>query len=158
MQNVAATVPVPDGKTVRVMSGQVTLSGEALANANGPQDEVLVVAGQLIITTPVKHVGFAQLITMGQVLAPVGSETALGAGLSRMSGQVAYYPYTEGAAVRVRIGTTRLTPTDLAAWQAMRQELDFRAEARRAQHRFRHDPAAYLATLESQLLQSSLPP
>ena len=51
-----------------------------------------------------------------------------------------------------------LTPTDLAAWQAMRQELDFRAEARRAQHRFRHDPAAYLATLESQLLQSSLPP
>ena len=51
-----------------------------------------------------------------------------------------------------------LTPTDLAAWQAMRQELDFRAEARRAQHRFRHDPAAYLATLETQLLQSSLPP
>lgn len=51
-----------------------------------------------------------------------------------------------------------LTPTDLTAWQAIRQELDFRAESRRAQHRFRHDPAAYLATLETQLLQSSLPP
>lgn len=51
-----------------------------------------------------------------------------------------------------------LMPTDLLAWQAMRQELNFRAEARRAQHRFRHDPAAYLATLESRLLQSSLPP
>jgi hypothetical protein len=49
MRNVAATVPVPDGKTVRVMSGQVTLSGEALAYADGPQDQVLVVAGQLII-------------------------------------------------------------------------------------------------------------
>jgi len=51
-----------------------------------------------------------------------------------------------------------LTPTDLAAWQTLRQELDFRAEARRAQHRFRHDPAAYLATLETQLLPSRLPP
>lgn len=51
-----------------------------------------------------------------------------------------------------------LTPTDLAAWQALRRELDFRAETRRAQHRFRRDPAAYLATLETQLLQSSLPP
>ena len=54
-----------------------------------------------------------------------------------------------------------LMPTDLLAWQAMRQELNFRAEARRAQHRFRHNPAAYLATLETletQLLQSGLPP
>ena len=51
-----------------------------------------------------------------------------------------------------------LTPTDLAAWQTLRLELDFRAGARQAQHRFRHDPAAYLATLETQLLQSSLPP
>jgi hypothetical protein len=31
-----------------------------------------------------------------------------------MSGQVVYYPYTAGAAVRVRTGTTRLTATDLA--------------------------------------------
>jgi len=84
MQNVAATVPVPDGKKIRVMSGQVTLSGEALANVDGPQDEVFVVAGQLIITTPVQRVGYAQFITIGQVVAPVGSETALGAGLTRM--------------------------------------------------------------------------
>jgi hypothetical protein len=96
------------------MTGQVTLSGEALANADGPQDEVLVVAGQLIITTPVQRVGFAQLITMGQVVAPVGSETALGAGLSRMSGQVVYYPYTPGAAVHVLCGSTRITGAELA--------------------------------------------
>jgi len=51
-----------------------------------------------------------------------------------------------------------LMPPDLLAWQARRQALDFRAEARRAQHRFRHDPAAYLATLETRLLLSSLPP
>jgi hypothetical protein len=114
MHNVAATLPIPDGKTVRVMSGQVILSGEALANADGPQDEVLVVAGQLIITTPVQRVGFSQLITMGQVVAPAGSETALGAGLSRMSGQVVYYPYTPGATVQVLYGSTRITGAELA--------------------------------------------
>jgi hypothetical protein len=114
MQDVAATVPIPDGKRVRVMSGQVTLSGEALANTDGPADEVLVVVGQLVITTPVQRVGFAQLISIGQVIAPVGSETALGAGLTRMTGQIAYYPYTPGAAVQVLIGTTRITGADLA--------------------------------------------
>jgi len=33
MENVAATVPIPDGKRVKVMSGQVMLSGEALAGS-----------------------------------------------------------------------------------------------------------------------------
>src|SRR5579859_7208496 len=96
MQNVAATVPIPDGKTVRVLSGQVTLSGEALANAEGSHDDILVVAGQLIITSPVERVGYSQFITMGQVIAPTGSQTGLGAGLTRMSGQVMYYPYSPG--------------------------------------------------------------
>src|SRR3954469_14344669 len=31
MQHVAATVPIPDGKKVKVMSGQIVLSGEALS-------------------------------------------------------------------------------------------------------------------------------
>jgi hypothetical protein len=114
MHNVAATVPIPDGKTVRVMSGQVTMSGEALANAERPQDEVLVMAGQLVITTPVQRVGYAQFITMGQVIAPTGSETALGAGLTRMTGQIVYYPFTPGATVRVVTGATRLSAADVA--------------------------------------------
>src|ERR1700737_2623976 len=50
MQNVAATVPIPDGKRVRVMSGQVVLSGEALSTGDGPTDDILVIAGQLVIT------------------------------------------------------------------------------------------------------------
>jgi hypothetical protein len=114
MHNVAATVPVPDGKAVKVMSGQMTLSGEALASSNSSSDEVLVVAGQLFITTPVEHVGYAQLIVIGQVIAPAGSETALGAGLTRMSGQVAYYPYTPGGTVRLLTNSTRMSGTELA--------------------------------------------
>jgi len=100
MQNVAATVPIPDGRRVKVMSGQVVLSGEALANPDTEQGDILVVAGQLVITTPVERVGHQQIIVMGQLVAPAGSETGLGAALSRLSGQSLYYPYTPGATVK----------------------------------------------------------
>ena len=42
---------------------------------------------------------------------------------------------------------------DREAWQRLREQLDTRAESRRAQRRFRRDPTAYLAKLEQQLLQ-----
>ncbi len=50
-----------------------------------------------------------------------------------------------------------LRPADLAAWQEVRTVLEARHERRRASRRFRRDPAAYLAALEAQLLQSGLP-
>jgi hypothetical protein len=42
---------------------------------------------------------------------------------------------------------------DRAAWQALRRQLDERAETRRAQRRFRRDADRYLAALECQFLQ-----
>src|SRR5437763_10201408 len=51
-----------------------------------------------------------------------------------------------------------LRPVDLAQWHAVRQSLEDRHETRRAQLRFRRDPAAYLTQLEDLLLQLSLPP
>jgi hypothetical protein len=50
-----------------------------------------------------------------------------------------------------------LRPTDLPAWQALRQQLRTRQDARCAQRRFRHDPDAYLAALEDALVRASLP-
>lgn len=50
-----------------------------------------------------------------------------------------------------------LLPLDLARWGALRRQLAVRHEARRAQRRFRRDPAAYLADLEDQLLKPALP-
>ena len=44
-----------------------------------------------------------------------------------------------------------LQPTDLAAWTTLRAQLARRQEARRAQRRFRRDPDAYLAALETAL-------
>jgi hypothetical protein len=58
----------------------------------------------------------------------------------------------------VRFGPAQLRPHDPAALAQMRQELEQRQEARRAQYRFRRDPDAYLQRAESLLLGSSLPP
>ncbi len=42
---------------------------------------------------------------------------------------------------------------DREAWQNLRKQLATRAESRRAQRRFRNDPASYLTKLEQQLLK-----
>lgn len=46
-----------------------------------------------------------------------------------------------------------LRPLSLACWRALRAHLSQRQETRRAQRRFRRDPAAYLAKLEAGLLK-----
>jgi hypothetical protein len=48
--------------------------------------------------------------------------------------------------------TEKLRLKDREAWCKLRQELERRAETRRAQRRFRRDPGAYLSKLEQQLL------
>lgn len=62
-----------------------------------------------------------------------------------------------GASRLLTISATQLRVTDLNAWRTLRQQLEFRHEARRMQLRFRRDPDAYLATLEQRLLTPSLP-
>jgi hypothetical protein len=62
-----------------------------------------------------------------------------------------------GASRLLAVTATVLCLTDVAAWRALRQQLDYRHEARRMQLRFRRDPKAYLAALEQRLLTSSLP-
>src|SRR4051795_11337 len=50
-----------------------------------------------------------------------------------------------------------LRPGYVPRWRGLRAELEARRESRRKQHRFRHDPAGYLAGLEQQCLQLLLP-
>src|ERR671931_1660508 len=45
MERVAATVPIPDGQRVRVFTGQIVLSGDALAAPADGTQESLVVTG-----------------------------------------------------------------------------------------------------------------
>jgi len=50
-----------------------------------------------------------------------------------------------------------IRPREIEGWRALRASLEERRETRRAQLRFRRDPAAYLAKLEEQLLKQILP-
>jgi hypothetical protein len=50
-----------------------------------------------------------------------------------------------------RFQGTDLRPPNLARWRALRQHLTHCQDARRAQRRFRRNPAAYLARLEADL-------
>jgi hypothetical protein len=71
------------------------------------------------------------------------------------------------AAVRLVAATaTRLNPptvhelahVDRQRWRELRQKLDRRRHTRTLQTRFRRDPEAYLAALEQQASQLTLPP
>jgi hypothetical protein len=61
-------------------------------------------------------------------------------------------------ASRLRLfGEYDLWHPNLERWASLRQSLELRQEARRQQGRFRKDPDAYLAALETTLLKRSLP-
>ena len=66
------------------------------------------------------------------------------------------------AAVATRLQpltAAELPPANVAAWQALRRQVETRHAARREQARFRRDPAAYLAVLEDRLAaKPALPP
>lgn len=61
-----------------------------------------------------------------------------------------------GASRLFSFSAADLQLTDVTAWHALRQQLDYRHEGRRSQLRFRRDPQAYLASLEQCLLTPSL--
>jgi hypothetical protein len=114
MHGVGSIVPVPDGEHVKphVLVGSVQLSGEALANPQGEGLHILVVVGGLVITSPVEKVGYDQIVVVGHVLAPEGSEGALGGGITNLQGAIHYYP--AGAKVKVHDGVVKLSGKALA--------------------------------------------
>jgi len=70
----------PDGESgpfVKVLSGQVRLTGAALANRTGEPSDILVAAGQVIITGEVGPIGYSQILVAGQVLAPEAAQAEL---------------------------------------------------------------------------------
>jgi hypothetical protein len=63
------------------------------------------------------------------------------------------------AATRLRpIEASDLVPSDLKAWRELRGSLERRQAVRTLGRRFRHDPVAYLRSLEESLIKQTLPP
>lgn len=108
MSDVSAIIPVAAGAHVRVHTGSVLLGGDALAEPGG-DNEILVVTGALIVTSPVPRVGYSEIVVTGSVLGPRGSESTLGAGLTRVTGSVDYYTYAEGQQFKQFAGQVKVS-------------------------------------------------
>jgi hypothetical protein len=107
---VANTIFVPDGANVRVHTGALVVGGDGLGSA----DDVLVVVGVLIVTSPVSGPMPTQISVVGSVLAPRGSEGTLGPALSGGTGSVTYFRYVEGQEIKLFTGQVKLSGTSLA--------------------------------------------
>lgn len=113
LEKVETIFRVPDDATVRVHTGMITMSGDGLAETER-DNEVLVVTGGLLITSPVSTVGYRQIMTTGMLLAPHGSEAALGRVLSQASGAVTYYPHTADQEIKTLSGQLKVSGESLA--------------------------------------------
>jgi hypothetical protein len=108
--NVASTIYVPGGANVRVHTGVLVAGGDGL----GLADDVLIVVGMLLITSPVTNPVPKRIYVIGSALAPRGSESPLGQALASGSGGVSYYPYAEGQDVKILSGQVKLSGAMLA--------------------------------------------
>lgn len=107
---VAATIYVPDSASVRVHTGALVTGGDGI----GAADDVLVITGLLIITSPVTGPVPHRIHVIGSVLAPRGSEAALGPALAGGTGSVTYYTPFDGQDIKVLSGQVRLSGAILA--------------------------------------------
>lgn len=94
-----------EDQQVRVMSGQTSLSGAALANIAGQPQDVLVIAGQTVITGEVGDVGYQQLVVAGQSAASVSAQAALEQ-YAMIQGQFGWY---RGSRPRALLNDTELS-------------------------------------------------
>jgi hypothetical protein len=108
--DVASTIYVPGGANVRVHTGSLVTSGDGL----GAADDLLVVVGMLLITSPVTTPLPRGIIVIGSALAPRGSEPVLGPAIAASSGSISYYKYADGQDIKVHSGQVKLSGTMLA--------------------------------------------
>jgi hypothetical protein len=108
--DVAATIYVPASANVRRHTGAMAVGGDGI----GAADDVLIVVGLLLITSPVTGPVPQQIHVVGSVLAPRGSESALGPALVDGKGGVSYYPYVDGQDFKMLSGQVKLSGTMLA--------------------------------------------
>jgi hypothetical protein len=98
--------PYVEGQQLRMYGGQVKLSAALLANANGSPDDVLLAAGQVIVTGDITSVGFRTALVAGQLIAPEDSRNVIEPAI-QVHGQTAWY---QGAKPKVFNDDTTLGP------------------------------------------------
>ena len=73
-----------------MFSGQVRLSGALLANPAGQPDDILLVAGQVVVTGEVATIGYRQVIVAGQLAAPAAGRDVIESRV-QVQGQAGWY-------------------------------------------------------------------
>jgi hypothetical protein len=108
--DVASTIFVPDGMTVRTHTGALVVGGDGI----GAADDVLIVVGMLVITSPVANPLPRRIYVIGSVLAPRGSEPLLGPAMAGGTGGVSYYQHADGQEVKLLSGQVKVSGAMLA--------------------------------------------
>lgn len=108
--HVGSVIYVPSGANVRVHTGALVLGGDGLGSA----DDVLVVVGAMLITSPVTGAVPRAIHVIGSILAPKGSEAVLGPALGDGTGAVYYFTYHEGQDIKVSGGQVKMSGATFA--------------------------------------------
>jgi hypothetical protein len=82
--------PYVEGQQLRLYGGQVKLTQALLANSGGNPDDLLLAAGQVLVTGEVTTVGFKTALVAGQFIAPEASRDVLEPAI-QVHGQTAWY-------------------------------------------------------------------
>jgi hypothetical protein len=82
--------PWVEGQDVRVFQGDTRVKGDILANPGGSPDDIAIVAGAMVVTSPVQAVGFRRIVVVGALLAPEESQLVLAPALTVVGGVVWY--------------------------------------------------------------------
>lgn len=91
-RTVGAVVYYPwvEGQNVKVFQGDTRMRGDILANPGGGPDDVAIVAGAMVVTSPVPAVGFRRIVVVGALLAPEESELVLAPALTVVGAAIWY--------------------------------------------------------------------
>ncbi|SDT52718.1 hypothetical protein SAMN05444162_4779 [Paenibacillaceae bacterium GAS479] len=93
MKAVGSIISLPEGSKVNQIGGTLKVGGEFLENASADGSDILFVSGELIITSPPTRFGYRQLIVVGQLFIPRGSESILTPFITQSSGEIIPYDH-----------------------------------------------------------------
>jgi hypothetical protein len=93
LSSVGSIITLQESSKVNHIGGVLKIGGEFLENPSVDGSDILLVTGELLITTPPTKFGYKQLIVLGQLFIPRGSESVLAPFITQSSGQIIAYDH-----------------------------------------------------------------
>jgi hypothetical protein len=93
MSSVGSVITLPEGSKVNQIGSTMKIGGEFLEKPSVDGSDILLVTGELLITSPPTKFGYKQLIVAGQMFIPRGSESVLTPFITQSSGDIIAYDH-----------------------------------------------------------------